>query len=126
MRPVIPLSVPAILLFCFGCASSPGPENSLITPADITVLADNRNFNDANIYATDGERRVRVGRVTGKTTEEFTFKWYQPQIRMLVDFTGVDGRPLVSQFQIVVPGEIDEFLLVIGVSPNGPITLTGR
>lgn len=106
------------------CSSLPGPESSPVPSADVSLSVENRNFSDATIYATDGESRVRLGRVTGKTSEEFTFKWYQSSLYVEVDFTG--GGRLFSPRQVVVPGEVDAFLLTIGVSPNGPVMLTGR
>ncbi len=107
------------------CASVRNSEDSLIGLSEVTLAVDNRNFSDASIYASDGQHRTRVGRVTGKTRREFTFNWYQQDILMEIDFTGTN-RTLRSARQIVVPGEVDDFLLVIGVSPNGPITFSGR
>ena len=87
------------------CANVPGPQqDNVLERADITVEVDNRNFSDATVYANDGDRSVRLGRVSGKTSGEF----------------------LYSGFQLVVPGQLDHLRLVIGVSPGGPITLTGR
>jgi len=114
----------ALLVPVSACSNLPGPENGPAPTADVSVVVENRNFSDATIYATDGDNRVRVGRVTGKTTEEFSFKWYRSEVYMVVDFTG--GGQLFSPRQVVVPGEVDRFLLVIGVSPNGPVMLTGR
>jgi len=40
--------------------------------ARTVVEVDNRNFNDATVYAIQGLRSVRLGRVTGLTTQKLT------------------------------------------------------
>jgi hypothetical protein len=92
--------------------------------AHLTVEVENRNFADANIYAIDGGLRVRLGRVSGKTTQTFTLEWHRFQIQMYIDFTG-GGRTL-SEIQGVSPGRVENLRLVIDVDMTRLATLRGR
>jgi len=96
----------------------------MLDPAGLTVEVENRNFNDATIYAFDNGTRLRLGRVTGKTSETFTFRWYQNQLRMIIDFTG--GGWIVSESQPVYPGIDDNLHLIIGSRSNLLATQWGR
>jgi hypothetical protein len=87
-----------------------------LDPAGLTVEVENRNFNDATIYAFENGNRLRLGRVTGKTSETFTFRWYQNQLQMIVDFTG--GGWIMSESQPVHPGLDDYLHLIIGSRSN--------
>lgn len=88
----------------------PGAER--IDPRSLQIEVENRNFNDATVYAVSAGHRQRLGRVTGKTTETFTFRWHNTELRMLVDFTG--GGRLVSSAFAVTPGQDDDLFLIIG------------
>jgi len=88
-------------------SAKPAPD-----PAGLTIEVENHNFSDATIYAFDSGNRLRLGRVTGKTTQSFTFRWYQNELQIIVDFTG--GGWIVSDKQPVYPGVDDNLRLIIG------------
>jgi len=116
-----------LLVVAIGCSRGPAAGSAAPVPIEspeVTVEVENRNFSDATIYAVDGDLRVRLGRVTGKTTQTFTFRWYPEQLQMLVRFTG--GGRVFSGPHAIVPGVAEELLLVIGVSNNSIATLTAR
>ncbi len=93
-------------------------------PAHLFIEAQNRNFADATIYAMDGGLRVRLGRVSGKSSENFRLEWHRLQIQMYIDFTG--GGRTVSEIQGVSPGRNENLRLVINVDMTRPATLRGR
>ena len=80
------------------------------SPDELTVEIENRHFSDATVYAVAGGARQRLGRVSGKTTKSFSFRWPPEQLRMLVDFTG--AGQLLSDRLAVHPGT-DDLLLII-------------
>lgn len=108
------LAATAVLAAC-GAARSPAstPEpGTTLEQNELTVEVENQNFYDATIYAYDGGHRQRLGRVVGKTTESFTFRWSKQQLRMIIDFTGAGS--IVSDELPVSPGEDDNLKLIIG------------
>ena len=110
-RTVAALSV----AFLSACALIPGlaSDRQAISAhgSVLTVRVENRNFSDATVHAFDRGHRVRVGRVTGKTVETFTFEWFQQEITMLIDFTG--GGATVSERMAVYPGVHERLRLTI-------------
>lgn len=96
-------------------ASTPVPGTTL-ERNELTVEVENQNFYDATIYAFDGGHRQRLGRVVGKTTESFTFRWAQQRLRMIIDFTGAGS--IVSDELPVSPGEDDNLKLIIGAEDH--------
>ena len=69
-----------VLVACTACgggrARNPFDPSSTEGTADrIRVEVDNLNFNDATIWAMRSGQRIRVGRVTGKTEQNFTIEW---------------------------------------------------
>jgi hypothetical protein len=124
VRPVRVVPLAAVVLA--GCASAPRSalDEPLIDPSAVTVEVQNHNFNDATVYAVGAGVRMRVGRVTGKSDETFTFRWHQEMIRMAADFTG--GGEVLSGQHTVVPGASQDLVLIISVSPNVTATLLGR
>ncbi len=121
MAVVLALAAPA----CGGNSQAVVPE-----PADfqddvsMRVEVENRNFSDATIYVVDGGVRQRLGRVNGKSTLTFTFRWYRQQLAMVADFTG--GGEAVSELLTVHPEIGDDLRLVIGASNSMRPTLRPR
>jgi hypothetical protein len=109
---------------CVGTSGpSPAPQPEL-DPAGLTVEVENQNFSDATIYAFNNGQRLRLGRVTGKTTETFKFRWYQNELQMVIDFTG--GGLIVSEKQVVYPGVDDNLRLIIAARASRLARLRGR
>ncbi len=110
------------------CAGSAGPKLAPSAehddPYTVTVQVENRNFYDANVYAFRSGYRLRLGRVVGKTSETFTFRWMQAELRMLIDFIG--GGQTVSEKTMVHPGLSDNLRLIIDARHDRIATLRGR
>jgi hypothetical protein len=92
--------------------------------ASMTVEVENRNFSDATIYVVDGGTRQRLGRVNGKSTLTFRFRWYRQQLAMVADFTG--GGEAASELLTVHPETGNDLRLVIGASNSSRPTLRPR
>lgn len=84
-------------------SGAPGAEDP------IRVEVQNLNFNDVTVWAVRSGQRVRLGRVTGKTDEQFRIGWnVAVPIYFEVDVTG--GRSCRT-------GQV-------GVEPNAVVWLT--
>lgn len=90
----------------------------------MSVEVENRNFSDATIYVVDGGTRQRLGRVNGKSTITFTFRWHRQQLAMVADFTG--GGELASELLAVNPQVGDALRLIINASNSSRPTLRPR
>lgn len=105
-----------LLFFVAACAARSDPTSFARTRSldqqELSIEVENRNFSDATVYAFHGGYRLRLGRVTGKTTETFTFRWEAQELRMIIDFTG--AGELLSDEVAVDPGVDDNLLLIIG------------
>ena len=104
--------------------SSSDDEPTQYEAAHLNIEVENMNFADATIYAIDGGLRVRLGRVSCKTTHSFTLEWHRFQIQIYIDFTG--GGRTVSEIQGVSPGRGEYLRLVIDVDMTRLATLRGR
>lgn len=105
----------AFLLVIPACAGRRPDSLSRLETLDQSALriqVDNQNFGDAVIHAVDGGRRIRLGSVTGKRSETFTFRWSVERLQIQVHFTG--GQTFLSEQIIVYPGVDDSLLLTIG------------
>lgn len=51
------------------------PSSASATGDQIRVAVQNLNFNDVTVWAMRQSQRIRVGRVTGKTDQNFTIQW---------------------------------------------------
>jgi hypothetical protein len=118
----------AALLVIPACAGR-GPDSlsrvETLDRSSLRIAVDNQNFSDAVIHAVDGGRRVRLGSVTGKHSETFTFRWSVERLQMQVHFTGTGGQTFLSEPLVVHPGEDDNLLLTIG-SGNRARLFIGR
>jgi len=109
-----------LALFCTGIAAChhgapqppPGPE------AKTTLKVENEGFPDMNIYVLRGGQRIRLGTVTGNTTQTLTIPSYvltgPTPLRFLADPVGGTRAP-VSQEITVSPGDNVELI----IPPNG-------
>lgn len=83
--------------------STPSPDS----PAMVRV--ENQGFSDMVVYALSGAQRVRLGMVTGNSTQSFTIPSYLIRgagpIRFLADPVGGNRAP-VSEELTVQPGDI--------------------
>ena len=77
LRGTLPVLAVALAACSAGQARSPfdGPASSGPAEDQIRVEVQNLNFNDATIWALRASQRVRVGRVSGKSTQVFTIRW---------------------------------------------------
>ena len=90
-----------------GCASGDG-----LRPADrqartVTVLVDNNNWQDANIYVVGMGPRVRLGTVTSMTTKRFAVPRAAQRpdgLQLEADLIGSNVRKLTNRI-VVNPGE---------------------
>jgi hypothetical protein len=114
---LLAVSTAALLAACGASrqAATATPQTDL-DRNELMVEVENQNFYDATIYALDGGHRQRLGRVNGKTTESFTFRWPQHRLRMVIDFTGAGS--IVSDELPVSPGEDDNLKLIIGAADH--------
>ena len=73
------------------------------------VRVENQGFSDMVVYALSGAQRVRLGMVTGNSTQSFTIPSYLIRgagpIRFLADPVGGNRAP-VSEELTVQPGDI--------------------
>lgn len=77
------------------------------------LTVDNQDFRDATIYVNWNGTRQRIGTVTGKTTETFTFEWRDYELRLEVDFLGGGEMKLGNRIS-VQPGEHIDFIILPG------------
>lgn len=72
------------------CSSSGRPTVSSVAGEgdQVQVTVQNQRFNDATIYALWSGSRVRLGLVTGNTTQTFETDWGGPELRFEVDLVG--------------------------------------
>ena len=83
-------------------ASAPGPEQKT------TVQVKNQNFSDMNVFVLGAGQRVRLGFVTGLSTQTFTLPAdivrISPQIRFELHPIGTNRNP-ISETITVIPGD---------------------
>lgn len=109
--------VAAAMLFLAGtagCAILNPPGQNVDPNEPLRLYVDNQNFADATIYALfDGGIPVRLGQVSGKSKEVFTFD-YRPgeislQIRLLAGPT-TTTQPIPvfpgDELDLIIPAEI--------------------
>jgi hypothetical protein len=108
MASVIRASLVFTLVFtaaCAGRSQDTGPE-----PAESAMVqVQNQGFSDMVIFAVSGAQRIRLGVVTGNSTQTFTIPRYLVRgagpIRFLADPIGSNRAP-VSEELTVQPGDI--------------------
>ena len=78
----------------FLCASllGCGPRSGLLRPREsVQLTVQNNRFEDATIHALwKGGAKRRVGVVTGKTSETFSFERVSDEVQFLVDFVAAE------------------------------------
>ncbi len=101
-----------LALLSAGCGravrSAPDPQ------AETTVRVENRNFLDMNVYIVHQSQRIRLGMVTGLSTQVFTIPGYivrgSGQLQFELHPIGGRGNPRTESIS-VQPG--DEVNLII-------------
>lgn len=107
----------AMAVFTLAAASACASSGATVQNDDrrsATVVVENANFQDVNVYALRGGQRMRLGTVTGNTTRTLTV----PRtlvgsgvvVRFLADFIGSTRAP-VSQEVMIWPGDSVELLI---------------
>ena len=100
------LGAVCLLFVLASCGGGQAQSNPFVGvgPEQIAVNVDNRNFNDATVYAVVPGSRRRLGVVTGKTTASFRLDWDRDQtIRLRVDLLA--AQTYTTQGLRVRPGE---------------------
>lgn len=82
--------------------------------ARTTVRVENRSFLDHNVFVLRGGQRIRLGTVTGNSTQTFTIPsnliFGISSLQFLVDPIGGSRQPISNEIRV---GEGDEVQLVI-------------
>jgi len=105
---VVPLALAVALSGCGGGGGGHNPfDPSSIpnaSPAEEPIQIDvqNSNFNDVTIWAMRSGQRIRLGRVTGKTDEQFRIAW-NPAVPIHFTIDVVGGRGCRSNSLSVEP-----------------------
>ena len=103
-----------IILATAGACISPGARMEGDDRRAATVVVENGNFQDVNVYAVHGCQRIRLGTVTGNTTRTLnvprTLVGSGVLVRFLADFIGSTRAP-VSQELMIWPGDSVELLI---------------
>jgi len=91
-----------------GC-HTPKPDTTATPETGATLTVENQGFTDMTIYAVSGTTgRVRLGQVTGNTTQHLPVPGYLVQLggtlRFIADPIGGSRRP-VSDELLVGPGD---------------------
>jgi hypothetical protein len=98
-------------LFIFACASS--RQAGSMEPKTL-VRVENRNFLDMKIYVLRGAERIRIGTVTGNSTQVLVIPQYlvvgAGLVRFLADPIGGNQTP-ISQEISVRPGQEVELII---------------
>ena len=94
---VLPLALAVVLSACGGGGAGHNPFDPSSIPGSsagdepIQVDVQNSNFNDVTIWAIRSGQRIRLGRVTGKTDEQFRIAW-NPAVPIYFTIDVVGGR----------------------------------
>ncbi|HKJ92741.1 MAG TPA: hypothetical protein VJ957_06215 [Longimicrobiales bacterium] len=108
----------AVALLVGGCAlfhapSAPGHQQT------VRLHVDNQNFNDATLYVRyEGGAPIRLGQVTGKTQDVFSFRYHPGRVRIeirllaggthLTDPIAVDPG---DDLDLIIPSNIDNAVI---------------
>ncbi|MEJ2216154.1 MAG: hypothetical protein P8099_06010 [Gemmatimonadota bacterium] len=107
-----------IMLLAGGCAVFRAQPPS--THRDMVRLhVDNQNFNDATLYVRyEGSSPMRLGQVTGKTQDVFSFRYRPGQVRieikLLAGGTHITGPINVDpgdDLDLIIPSNIDQTVI---------------
>jgi hypothetical protein len=77
-RKAIGTSMLVIVLLAAACGPSRDIRGNPFQPRserDLTIVVENRNFNDATLHAVSMGDRVRLGIVGGQSTETYQIRW---------------------------------------------------
>ncbi len=108
----------AIGLLAGGCAVFHA-QSSSVRQQTVRLHVDNQNFSDATLYIRyEGTGPIRLGQVTGKTQDVFTFR-YRPgrvriEIRLLAGGTHTtDSIPVDpgDDLDLIIPSNLDQAVI---------------
>ena len=110
MHRLFPILLLAVVLVAAACGSARPPEAGTDEPAT-TVRVDNRNFLDVRVYvAPPGGQRVRLGIVSGGSTEVFEIPAYlvrsAPTLRFLADPIGSTQTAFTEEMAVAAGDEV--------------------
>ncbi|PYO92956.1 MAG: hypothetical protein DMD62_11490 [Gemmatimonadetes bacterium] len=98
----------ALALLTAGCARHSGSSAAPEPEQKTTVQVKNQNFSDMNVFVLGAGQRVRLGFVTGLSTQTFTLPAdivrISPQIQFEIHPIGANRNP-ISETINVIPGD---------------------
>lgn len=104
---VIRLSIALFALAAIGCARAAQESERELEPRT-TIAVDNRSWSQMTIYAIRSGQRIRLGQVSGSSSQTFVIPAHLlfggTQLRFLADPLGSNVTP-VSQEITVFPGD---------------------
>lgn len=101
---LIHLGAGALLLCACGLAGGGGAEDEPLPEPILTLHVQNQNFYDATLYALSrGGDRQRLGVVGGNNQATFTFRWLQPELRVIISLLA--GGSTATETILVSPGD---------------------
>lgn len=74
-----------------GVSSGENPLDEEAGNQTVQVTIQNRNYKDATVWAHWNGSRIRVGQITGSTSETFEIRYRSDDVRFEVDFLAGDG-----------------------------------
>lgn len=108
----------AVLVLASGCAIFRGQPSS-VRQDMVRLHVDNQNFNDATLYVRyEGASPIRLGQVTGKTQDVFTFRYRPGQVRIEIKLLAggthlTDAIPVDpgDDLDLIIPSNIDQSVI---------------
>lgn len=115
-RSLVP--VLAVTLLAGGCALFRAQPSSA-RQETVRLHVDNQNFSDATIYVRyEGASPLRLGQVTGKTQDVFTFRYRPGQVRIEIKLLAggthlTDAIPVDpgDDLDLIIPSNIDQAVI---------------
>jgi len=104
LRPLMALLLLAVAVPACGSSNEAKPETTPSEQARTTVRVENRSFLDHNIFVLRGGQRVRLGMVTGNSTQTFTIPanlvFGVTALSFLVDPVGGSRQPVSNELPV--------------------------
>jgi hypothetical protein len=105
------LALASCLVSVASACRSAGPYDVSQQANTATLVVQNQNFNDVDVYAVAGGLATRIGTVTGNSTARFGLSealYTAPDFRIVATPIGGNGRASTGPL-IVSPGQTIEF-----------------
>jgi hypothetical protein len=105
------LALASCLVSAASACRSAGPYDVTQQANTATLVVQNQNFNDVDIYAVAGGLATRIGTVTGNSTARFGLSeplYTAPDFRIVATPIGGNGRASTGPL-VVSPGQTIEF-----------------